>query len=62
MRKNKRIEKEKTNRKKKRTKIQIEHNIKTDRAEGERMGAGLEVGVAERTAPLTSKDLGGGDG
>lgn len=62
MRKNKRIEKEKTNRKKKETKIQIEHNIKTDRAEGERMGAGLEVGVAERTAPLTSKDLGGGDG
>lgn len=47
---------------KKRTKIQIEHNIKTDRAEGERIGAGLEVGVAERTAPLTSKDLGGGDG
>lgn len=61
MRKNKRIEKEKTNRKK-RTKIQIEHNIKTDRTEGERIGAGLEVGVAERTAPLTSKDLGGGDG
>lgn len=56
------MRKRKQTEKKKRTKIQIEHNIKTDRAEGERMGAGLEVGVAERTAPLTSKDLGGGDG